>query len=145
MGFGVGLLVPILVFLDNSSNHHLDQQRVVVASSPHTSSSIVVAGSAGAAPTSLYRLSDISTVAAATNDEEITSSSEAASTDTASYRVWDLANGRVEFHNPFIFDGFALHRSSSSGQQMILESDYTSSVGSETSSIALWDPIFLGR
>jgi hypothetical protein len=145
MGFVGATLVPVLVFLDNSSNHHLVQQRVVVASSPHTSSSIVVAGSAGAAPTSLYRLSDISTVAAATNDEEITSSSEAASTDTASYRVWDLPNGRVEFHNPFIFDGLALRRSSS-GQQMILESDYTtSSVRSETSSIALWDPIFLGR
>jgi hypothetical protein len=87
--------------------------------------------SAGAAPTSLYRLSDTFSVAAATKE---------------SYHVWDLPNGRVEFHNPFIFDGFALHRSSSSGQQMILESDHTSSsVRSETSSIALWDPIFLGR
>jgi hypothetical protein len=144
MGFVGATLVPVLVFLDNSSNHHLVQQRVVVASSPHTSSSIVVAGSIGAAPTSLYRWSDTSTVAAITK-VEITSSSEAASTDTASYRVWDLPNGRVEFHNPFIFDGLALRRSSS-GQQMILESDYTtSSVRSETSSIALWDPIFLGR
>ena len=136
MGFAGATLVSVLIFLDNSSNHHLVQQRVVVASSPHTSSSIVVAGSAGAEPT----------VAAATKEEIPSSSSEAASTDTASYHVWDLPNGRVEFHNPFIFDGFALHRSSSSGQQMILESDYTtSSVRSETSSITLWDPIFLGR
>ena len=137
MGFVGASLVSVLLFLDNSSNHHLVQQRVVVASSPHTSSSIVVAGSAGAEPT----------VAAATKEEIPSSSSEAASTDTASYRVWDLPNGRVEFHNPFIFYGLALRGSISSGQQMmILESDpTTSSVRSETSSIALWDPIFLGR
>ena len=147
MGFVGATLVPVLVFLDNSSNHHLVQQQRVVVASSHSSSSIVGAGSTGAAPTSLYRWSDTSTVAAITKEEIPSSSSEAASTDTASYRVWDLPNGRVEFHNPFIFYGLALRGSISSGQQMmILESDpTTSSVRSETSSIALWDPIFLGR
>ena len=134
----VGLLVPVLVFLDNSNNHHLEQQHVAVASPP--SSSIIIAGGTGATSTSLPRLKS-NTVVAATQ-EEVTSSSEAASRDAASYRVWDLPNGIVEFHNPFIFDGLTLR--SSSSVQRILESDQSSSVSS-VSSIALWDPIFLGR
>jgi len=136
----VGLLVPVLVFLDNSNNHHLEQQHVAVASPP----SIIIAGGIGATSTSLPRLNrlSLSNTVVASTQEEVTPSSEAASRDAPSYRVWDLPNGSVEFHNPFIFDGLTL-RSSSSVQQ-ILESDQSSSV-SETSSIALWDPIFLGR
>jgi len=135
----VGLLVPFLVFLDYSNNHHLEQQHVAVASPP--SSSIIIAGGTGATSTSLPRLNRLTVVAS--TQEEVTSSSEAASRDAASYRVWDLPNGIVQFHNPFIFDGLTL-RSSSSSVQQILESDQSSPV-SETSSIALWDPIFLGR
>ena len=131
----VGLLVPVLVFLDNSNNHHLEQQHVAVASPP--SSSIIIAGGTGATSTSLPRLNRLTVVAS--TQEEVTSSSEAASRDAASYRVWDLPNGIVEFHNPFIFDGLTLR-----SVQQILESDRSSSVSS-VSSIALWDPIFLGR
>lgn len=116
----VGLLVPVLVFLDNSSNHHLEQHRVVVPSSPTPSSSVVVADVTGGVASASDTLSP------------------------ASHRVWDLPNGRVEFHNPFIFDGLTLRRSSASAQQ-ILDSDDRTSLVSETSSIALWDPIFLGR
>ena len=139
----VGLLVPVLVFLDDSNNHHLEQQHVAVASPP--SSSIIIAGGIGATSTSLPRLNrlSLSNTVVASTQEEVTPSSEAAYRDAPSYRVWDLPNGSVEFHNPFIFDGLTL-RSSSSSVQQILESDQSSSV-SETSSIALWDPIFLGR
>ena len=132
----VELIMPVLVLLDNSNKLG---QELVVASPPPPYSSIIVAGT-GAAETSsrLYRLSDegrlaTSTVAAT---DEVTSSSEAAL--DASYRVWDLPNGRVEFENPFIFYGLTLR--SSSGQ--ILKSDHTSVL---TSSISLWDPILLGR
>ena len=63
-----------------------------------------------------------------------TSSVLGSSVDSQKNDVWNLPNGRVQFERPLSFAGIKL-------QDGTLKSDDSST----SSSISLWDPVFLGR
>ncbi|KAL3810253.1 hypothetical protein ACHAXA_008743 [Cyclostephanos tholiformis] len=111
-----GLIAPLLVFHEGN-NHRIGHPFVFAPTSSSSVSKGVATPWHGGGATTTAKADDIPPLR---------------------YDVWDLPNGRVQFDRPFYFDDLMMRR----GTEILGVDDPPPSAAA--SSIALWDPIFLG-
>ena len=119
-----------LLLVDKLSNFDQNVELHSPSTAPHT-------GNNGWTPISPFSSSSFLTSALLALPPQPTTPTQTSTLD-ASYYSWNLSNGNVLLENPFYFRGLSLNNDGD------IESDLPMP-SSTSSSVSLWDPIFIGR